>query len=329
MKPLTRRRLALTWLAALAAGAVGVLAASCVGSTGGLGWPAAEVLPYRLPRATVAAVVGASLAVAGVGYQAVLRNPLAEPYLLGASGGAALLAFAWTLPPAVLTLPAWAAAMGQQTFAFLGALGAVAVVLALAGGRGRLEPQRAVLVGVVVGVLCGGVFALLVQLTREPAGGAMSFLFGRVPDPTGGQLWTLCVVAGICTATLAAAAGPMSMLGLGELEAASAGVAVNGYRWLVLIVATLLAAAATAAAGPIGFVGLMGPHLARLIVGTDARRLLPAAAAFGAVLLCGADAAGRYAVQVAGTEVAAGVLTNLIGGPFFLLLLYGRRGRMA
>lgn len=329
MRTFNATHLILLWAIALALAAAAGGVAICVGSTGDFGWPDPFLLDIRRDRALCAALAGAALAAAGVGYQAVLRNPLAEPYLLGASGGAALAAFAWTLPPIVLSLPAWLAATGQQAFAFIGALLAVGIVLALAGGRGRLEPTRAVLVGVVVGVVCGGIFALLVQLFREPAGGALSFLFGRVPDPSEAQLWVLGGVTGACVLALAAGAGPLASLGLAESEAAALGVRVNRARWGAILVASLAAAAATAVAGPIGFVGLMGPHLGRLIVGPDVRRLLPIATALGAVLLCLADAAGRYAVQVAGTEIAAGVLTNLLGGPFFLLLLYGRGGRTA
>ena len=327
MSPLTIQRLLLLWSLALAAAVAAVVLATCVGSTG-VRWPAAGLLELRISRAACAAAAGAALAAAGVGYQAVLRNPLAEPYLLGASGGAALAAFAWTLPAFVLSLPAWLAAMGQQAFAFAGAIGAVGIVLLLAGGRGRLEPTRAVLIGVVVGVVCGGVFALLVQLFREPSGGAMTFLFGRVPDPSTGELVTLGVATAVGVLILAMLAGSMASLGLIEAETIGLGVSVQRSRWLVIGVASLVAAAATAVAGPIGFVGLMGPHLGRLLVGPDPRRLLPIATAAGAILLCFADAVGRGGVMVVGTEVPAGVLTNLIGGPFFLLLLYSRRGRM-
>ena len=329
MATLTGTRLLALWAASAAVVAVAVLGGVCVGTTGEVGWPAAFLLELRLPRAVVAACVGGALAAAGVGYQAVLRNPLADPYLLGASGGAALAAYAWTLAPVAAALPAWVAGLGQQGVAFAGAVAAVGVVLALAGGTGRIEPTRAVLVGVVVGILCGGLFALLTQLFREPGGGAISFLFGRVPDPAAWQVWTLSGATLPGVALLAVGAGAMASLGLAEAEAASLGVATDRARWGVLIVASLLAAAATAAAGPVGFVGLMGPHLGRLLVGPDPRRLLPVATAVGAALLLFADGLGRYGVRWAGTTVPAGVVTNLIGGPFFLLLLYGRRGRVS
>ena len=327
MRTLTGRRLAGIWLAAAACVAVACAAAVCVGTTGEVEWPTTALLDLRLDRAIAAALIGGGLAAAGVAYQATLRNPLADPYLLGASGGAALAAYAWTLPPVAAAMPGWLGIAGQPGVAFIGAVAAVAVVLALAGGGGRLEPTRAVLVGVVIGILCGGVFALLTRIYREPTGGALAFLFGRVPDPAAWQLWTLGGGVTLCLLLLAMGGGRLAAVGLGEAEAASLGVSPDATRWAALVVASLLAAVATAVAGPVGFVGLMGPHLGRLVVGPDPRRLLPVATAVGAVLLLLADGLGRYGVRWVGTTVPAGVVTNLIGGPFFLLLLYGRRGR--
>jgi iron complex transport system permease protein len=324
--PLTGRRIALGWAAALAVVAACIAAASLVGSTG-FGVNSAAIHQLRLERALLAAAAGAALATAGVGYQAVLRNPLAEPYLLGVSGGAALAAFAWTLP--ALALPSFVEAAGQNLFAFLGGLAAVAVVLALAGGRGRLEPQRAVLVGVVLAVFSGGVFALLAEVVRQPAGGGLAFLFGRIPQPTPLQIITLVVVTVAAAVWLTADARATSAVALSEDEAAAVGISIDRARWSILIVASLAAATATAVVGPIGFIGLMGPHLARLLVGGDVRRVLPAAFAVGAALLCLADAVGRSAAGWIGTDIAAGVLTNLAGAPFFLLLLYRRRGEVA
>jgi iron complex transport system permease protein len=327
---LTPGRLAIFWGVAGLATAGAVLLAVFVGTTGPIGWPAASfTAELRLSRALAAAGVGIALAMAGVGYQAVLRNPLADPYLLGASGGAALAAFAWNLAPVAQHLPEWLAMLGQGGVAFVGAIGAVAIVLALAGGTGRLDPARAVLVGVVIGILCGGVFALLAQVFREPGGGALAFLFGRVPDPSTGQLVFLGTATAGCGLLLALAGGGLTAVGLGEAEARSLGLRPDRVRWGVLIVASFLAASATAVAGPVGFVGLMAPHLGRLIIGPDPRRLLPVAGALGAALLLAADGVGRYGVRLVGTQVPAGVITNLIGGPFFLLLLYSRRGRLS
>ncbi len=205
----------------------------------------------------------------------------------------------------------------------------MSLVLLLAGGKGTLEPTRAILVGVVVSIICGGLFALLAQLFREPTGGAMSFLFGRIPDPGRVEKWSLICSAALVFVSLAALGGRLTSVGLSTSESAAMGVSVNSTRWLAIGIASLAAAAATAVCGPIGFVGLMGPHLGRLFVGPDPRRLLPIAAAIGAALLCLADAAGRFGSQWIGTTIAAGIITNLLGGPFFLFLLYTRRGRVS
>ena len=328
MRPLTAGRLIAWWALALIVIVIAVTLAMCVGSTGGFGWPGEFALAIRRDRAIVAALAGMALAVAGVGYQAVLRNPLAEPYLLGASGGAALAAFAWTLAPVAIALPAVISGLGQQAFAFVGAMGAVLIVLGLAGARGVLEPTRAILVGVVVSILTGAIFALLAELFRNPGGNALSFLFGRVPDPSRVELWTIAVVSIATTLLTAMLAGSLAAVGLSSREATATGANVNRVRWMTLGIASLAAATATAVCGPIGFVGLMGPHVARLLVGPDPRRLLPVAAAVGAALLCFADAVGRFGSQALGTTIAAGIITNLMGGPFFLILLYSRRGRV-
>ncbi len=326
VRPLTLRRLATLWILAIGGiGFVGLIGIA-VGNDA-LRWPSGFVLDFRLSRVASAGLVGAALAAAGVGYQAVLRNPLAEPYLLGVSGGAALAAFAWSLP--TMMLPDWLGLIGRDVAAFIGAMIAVGIVLTLAGGRGRLDPARAILVGVVVSILCGGLFALLVQLTREPGGGAFAFLFGRIDGLQGTRLLVLTCIVLLGILSLAALAGQLGGLATGDDEAAASGVAVERTRWIVLVLASLLAAVATAASGPIGFVGLMGPHLARLLVGVDPRRVLPVGVAIGAALVILADAIGRRSIGLTGSEVPAGIVTNLIGGPFFLLLLYGRRGKVA
>ncbi len=221
MQALTGRRLAGLWLGCVVVASVSVVLGLVVGSTS-IGWPGAWIFEYRFGRSCAAGLVGAALATAGVGYQTVLRNPLAEPYLLGVSGGAALAVFAWSLPD--IAGAAWLTALGREAAGLVGGLAAVAIVLTLAGGRGRLEPQRAILIGVVVGVLFGGLFALLVQLTREPAGGAMSFLFGRIESPgTVGLIRIACTIAGE-SEFLAWMMGRASLLAAGEEEARAAGL---------------------------------------------------------------------------------------------------------
>jgi len=156
-----------------------VIATAClmVGSTGDIGWPSAQILPYRLEIVLLASLVGAALAAAGVAYQAILRNPLADPYLLGVSSGAMLFAYLWQFPAVGAIL-----ALGEQAFAFAGALSAVAIVFFLASNRGRLEPVTLLLVGVIVNAVNGAIFLLLNAIVKDPArpGGAVALLVGWV-----------------------------------------------------------------------------------------------------------------------------------------------------
>jgi iron complex transport system permease protein len=326
----TAGHLALLYGVSAVAWAVAAGICLLVGSTGQLGWPAGALLEVRGERVLLASLVGAALAGGGVAYQAVLRNPLADPYLLGASSGATLASYVWSLPAG---LGGAAVILGQHGFAFAGALAAVAIVLVIAGGTGRLEPTRAILVGVIVSAVCGSVLMLLISVYTSPAGGggAISVLFGSirttlsVPErAAGGGLALVAVVV------LAAVAGRLNVAALGEDEAQAMGVHVNRLRWLALVAASLLVAAAVAVGGPIGFIGLIGPHVGRLIVGPDNRRLLPVALALGAILLAGADTATRAlsSSRNLGTVLPVGVLTGLLGGPFFLALLWSRRGRI-
>ncbi|MEL7238780.1 MAG: iron chelate uptake ABC transporter family permease subunit, partial [Planctomycetota bacterium] len=221
---------------------------------------------------------------------------------------------------------------GQPMFAFAGAMIAVGVVLLLAGGRGRLDPTRAILVGVVVSVLCGGLFVLFVKIFREnPSGGtALDFLFGSVRSLLPSQYAPLAAIMLLGIAGLALSGRALADVAGDETRAATVG-SLQRTRWIVLLVASLLVALTAAMAGPIGFVGLIAPHIARLLVGPDPRRVLPVAAFGGAMLVAVTDAVGRSAVQwdAVGSVLPVGVLTNLLGAPFFLVLLYVRRGRVS
>jgi iron complex transport system permease protein len=315
-------RLATTLAACAAAWGVVALLCIMVGSTGEVGWPSDRVMPYRLEYVLLASLVGAALASAGVVYQAILRNPLADPYLLGASTGATLAAYLWQFPAVTI-----AAAFGQQAFGFAGALIAVGAVFAIASRGGRLEPITLLLVGVIVNAVNASVFLLINAIVKDPAtpGGPLAFLVGGLQtNLQSSQKLAAAAIVGIGWVVLLFIAGQLNVAQLGDGEATALGVRIHRLRWIGLIVASLVTAAAVAVSGPIGFIGLVCPHLARLIVGNDARRLLPLATALGAILLCVADAASRYLARpgAAGTTLPVGVLTGLIGGPFFLLLLW-------
>jgi iron complex transport system permease protein len=307
--------------------AVVALACLCVGSTE-LGWPRGETLVYRRDAVLLASLVGAALGAAGVTYQAVLRNPLADPYLLGVSSGASLAVYVW--PLIFGTVPAWLGGVSQQLFAFAGAAASVAVVFLLAQRGGRLEPVTMLLVGVIVNAVNGAVFLLVHYLTRRlvasgQSGDVLAFLVGAFnTNLTPEQRWIAagCILAGALV--LLYFSGALAVAGIGDAEAEALGVRIHRVRWVSLVTASLVTASAVAVSGPIGFVGLVCPHLARLVVGTDVRRLLPVATALGAALLAVADAGSRRLGQM-----PVGVLTGLLGGPFFLLLLWRHRRRTA
>ena len=327
--PWSAGRLAGALLACAAGWAAVAAACLCVGSTTTrFGWPSSVALGIRLESVLLASGIGAALAAAGVAYQAVLRNPLADPYLLGVSSGASLAAYAWRLLPASL---AGVAAVGQPAFALGGAVLSVAVVFGLSTRRGRLEPVTLLLVGTIVNAVNGAVFLLVNTLDRDragPAGGAMTFLVGGIqPNLTGGQEGAAAVAVAVAWVGLLFVSGQLTAAGLDETEATALGVRVHRLRWAALGLASGATAAAVAVSGPIGFVGLICPHVARRLAGTDPRRSLPVATAAGAALLAVADAVSRGLANpaYAATILPVGVLTGLLGGPFFLVLMTRRR----
>lgn len=300
-----------------------------VGSTE-WGWPDALTRSYRLSWILVASLVGACLALAGCVYQAVLRNPLADPYLLGVSSGASLAVFLWTIVASV-PVAAGAAVGGefgfrhlftnasQQTAAFVGGIATLAIVFALAQRRGRLEPLKLLLVGVIVNAINGAFYLLLYHLARtQDMARAFRFLIGGLP-PDVNPLQLAFVVATFASGLviLLFLAGHLNVSTLSESEAQSLGLHVHRLRWTAMIVASLVTASATAISGPIGFVGLVCPHLGRLLVGPDQRKLIPVSVALGASLLAVADGASRSM-----HHVPVGVITGFLGGPFFLFLLW-------
>lgn len=337
MKPWNASRLAAT--VALSALAWAIVATACmfVSSTGDFGWPNAINLPFRRELVLLSSLVGAALAAAGVVYQAILRNPLADPYLLGVSSGASLFSYLWRLPfftPLLHVLGTGGQALSQQGFAFIGAIAAMACVFSLASRRGRIEPITLLLVGVIVNAVCSSIFLLLNSIQRglPSAGGELTFLVGRIQTslmPSQTMAALVCIAIGWLM--LLYVAGQLNVAGLSESEAESLGVRIHLLRWTGLIIASLVTASAVAISGPIGFIGLVCPHLSRLLVGNDARRLLPVATAVGASLLAIADAASRLMArdQLVQTWLPVGVLTGLLGGPFFLFLLWQNQHKRA
>ncbi len=323
----------LTILFSTLAWAIVAVGCLCVGSTGKFAWPSSVQLANRREYVLLASLIGAALAAAGVVYQAILRNPLADPYLLGVSSGASLAAFVWRFSWTGALTATIASAASQQAFAFAGALAAVAVVFVVAMRRSRLEPVTLLLAGVIVNAVNGSIFLLINTLKRDITGGSggpLQFLVGGIQSNlTTQQELSAAICIGVGWIILLQLSGQLNVAALGEAEAHSLGVRINRLRWIGLTVASLVTAAAVAISGPIGFVGLVCPHMCRLVVGSDQRRLLPVATAAGAGLLAIADAATRTLsrADLAQTMLPVGVLTGLLGGPFFLILLWRSRQR--
>jgi len=274
------------------------------------------VLQVRLPRALTGACVGALLALSGVLLQGFLRNPLAEPYLLGVSSGAGLAVTIALL----LGVPAFI--WGVYTtiiFAFAGALAALVTVYLLAQFRGRLMVTTLILAGVVVSSVLSALIMLLASFSSSRFFEVFSWLMGHLQPVSGGAVvWAVAwTFAGLLASW--AQARDLNAMMLGEEEAVSLGVRVEPFKRTMFLLSSLMTGAAVAVSGLIGFVGLVAPHAARLLVGSDHRRLIPASALAGAALLLLADAAARLVVAPA--ELPVGVVTALIGGPFFLSLL--------
>jgi iron complex transport system permease protein len=277
---------------------------------GGGGTEAQVVLELRLPRVAAGFLVGGMLALAGALMQVLLRNPLAEPYVLGISGGAAVFALSAIL--------AGLGAAWIQAGAFAGALLSVLLVFAIARSGGGTDGLRLLLTGVVLAAGWGALVSLL--LAVSPAAKLHGMLFWLMGDlgPAGFSPWALAVLAA-CLLIALALGRAFNLLAQGDLQAEALGVPVARLRGAIYVIAALLTATAVMQAGTIGFVGLIVPHAARLLLGSDHRVVLPAAVLLGGSLLVLADALAR--TLIAPQQLPVGVLTALIGVPVFLLLL--------
>jgi ABC-type Fe3+-siderophore transport system permease subunit len=280
------------------------------------------VLRVRLPRILMAALAGAALGAAGAVFQAVLRNPLADPYILGVSGGAALGAFAAT----ALGLPLLAPALPvRETAAFLGAVATVAILFLLSSARGRVVSYPMLLIGVILNTVYLSLILLIetvVEFSRLH--GVRLWMIGTIPIEEYRLILGLSIVLVAGIVGLAVHGRDLNLLSAGEEAARSLGVTVERTRVVTVLLASLITAAVVSVAGPIGFVGLIVPHASRLLFGPDHRLLVPASALAGAVFLMTADTAAR--TVMAPTEVPVGVVTALCGGPFFLWLYRRRAG---
>jgi iron complex transport system permease protein len=276
------------------------------------------VWQIRLPRVALAALVGAALGLAGAGFQGVFRNPLADPYLLGAASGAGFAASLAMVSGGVLGL----GALGVPLAAFVGAATTVALVVALARRGWSLPIVPLVLAGVVVGSCLAAGTSFVLLAAREQAAGVLTWLLGSLAFASWGRVGTLLPPVVVAGAVLIAAARSLDVLQLGERAAAQLGLRVEGLKLAVVAAGTLATAAAVSVAGVIGFVGLLVPHAVRLALGPDHRRLVPLSAVWGAGFMVLADLVARTVIAPA--ELPVGVVTALVGAPFFLLLLRRR-----
>lgn len=281
--------------------------AALLGQAGGAG---DIVLQLRLPRALAGFACGGLLALAGALMQVLLRNPLADPYVLGISGGAGVGAMFAIL----IGLPT----LGIDGLAFAGALGAMFLVFGLAHGDGSWTQTRLLLTGVIVAAGCGALVALMLSIAPDTKlRGMLFWLMGDLAQAT--DWWPSLLALLVALALTMPFARELNLLARGMMQAQALGVAVNRLRYTVFLLASLATAASVTTAGSIGFIGLVVPHLVRLATGNDQRLLLPASVLAGGSLLVLADTLAR--TIIAPQQLPVGVLTALIGVPVFLYLL--------
>lgn len=275
------------------------------------------VIDLRLPRVVIALLVGAALGVAGTATQALMRNPLAEPGILGINSGAAL---------AAVVVIVWAGAIPETALPVLAFAGALAMSLAIyaLAWRAGVTSLRIILIGIGLGSLAGAgatflsVFGPVAEVQR-----AMVWLAGSLNDSRWTKVWWLVLPGLPALAVIWALARDLDLIGLGEDIARGRGQRVQVVTATTIFATALLAGASVAAAGPIAFVGLAAPHIARRLVGPRHGQLIPAAALTGAILLMLADLAARRAMAPA--QLPVGLATALLGAPFFGYLLWKRR----
>lgn len=272
------------------------------------------LLDLRLPRTLAAFGTGGLLAVAGALMQVLLRNPLADPYVLGLSGGAAV--------GALLAMLAGMGTLIISGSAFAGAMLATVLVFGLAHGTGSWTPSRLLLTGVVVAAGWGAVITLMLAITPSyKLPGMLYWLMGDVSYAR--SPWPAVVVLAVAVVLIMPLARNLNVLARGPMQAAALGVSVRPLEWTIYVLASLLTATAVTTAGSIGFVGLIVPHMLRLILGNDQRIILPASALAGGSLLVLADTLAR--TMIAPEQLPVGVITALLGVPTFLYLLHRSR----
>jgi len=283
------------------------------------------LLQIRLPRVLLGFLVGCSLASVGVVLQALLRNPLADPYVLGVSSGAALGAAVGVLCGAGTTFLAEAA---LPACGFAGGIVALVIVYRMATNSERLPIHSLLLTGVILNAIFSALIMFITSiLDPNRSYGMMAWLMGTLTSPTYSGLVGVLVYLSISLILLFRQVRPLNILALGEDAARSLGVDTERAKHSIFILTALVTGAVVSVSGMIGFIGMVVPHAVRLAIGADHRLLLPASALVGGTFLMGADTMAR--TLIAPTEIPVGIITALAGGPFFVYLLLWRKDRLA
>lgn len=281
------------------------------------------LLKLRLPRIVTATFVGGSLAAAGCAFQGLFRNPLAEPYVIGASSGAGLgVAIVVVSGLQVTFLSIGATAI----LALAGALGVVFTVMLIAGASSQQSSASLLLSGVVISSMVSATVSLLMFLCDQRAVVILTWLMGSLASSDWGTATLVMSLGGIGIFVVILSARALDVYSLGDTASESLGLNLRRFRWILVLSASLCTAAAVAASGIVGFVGLIAPHIARGFVGPRHAELVPMSVCIGAMLMLAADTVAR--IMIAPAELPVGIVTALLGCPFFLwLLLNGGRSR--
>lgn len=283
------------------------------------------LLQVRLPRLLLGFLVGCSLASVGVALQALLRNPLADPYVLGVSSGAALGAAVGVLIGAGTTFLAETA---LPACGFAGGLSALVIIYRMAKSYERLPIHSLLLAGVILNAIFSALIMFITSILEPNRSyGMMAWLMGTLTAPTYGGLVSLVIYLSIGLFLLFSQMRVMNVLALGEEPARSLGVDTEQAKRVIFVLTALVTGAVVSVSGMIGFIGMVVPHAVRLVIGADHRLLLPASALVGGTFLMGADTVARTLISP--TEIPVGIITALAGGPFFVYLLLWRKDRLA
>ncbi len=271
----------------------------------------------RLPRILLAIIVGGGLSVAGVVFQALLRNPLAEPFILGVSSGGtlgAVLAISFGLGVSIISIP---------TFAFIGSLAVIIIVYFVSEKHGKLDPTTLLLTGIMVGAFFNAMILLVMVIRHHEVRGAFLWLMGNLSSADMNSFLLVAPLVLIAILVIYLNSRKYNLIATGEESAQSLGVEVENFKRISYTLASLITGLVVSLSGIIGFVGLIVPHISRMLFGADHRILIPVSFLLGAILLVGVDTIARTLISPA--EIPVGTVTAFIGAPIFIWLLKRRQ----